>query len=92
MVYEKDWSVSDIGTIDNFEQNCYNHQKIESLNDPKVESLAKTADVFGNIRSELGDIAYKAKKTVLDESLQKPISSEQVVSSQLIDTGCPNIK
>ena len=86
LIHEKDWSVSVIGTINNFEQRCHNHQKIEPLHDPRVEFFAKTADVFANIRSELGDIAYRAKETILVESLRKPIPSKQFVSSQPIDT------
>ena len=48
-MYEKVWSVRDIGTIDNFDFNFHVQ--------PKVKSLTKTADVFADIRSELGDIA-----------------------------------
>ena len=77
-MYKKDWSVRDVGTIDYFDLNFHVQRK--------VESLTKTADVFANIRSELCNIAYRAKETVLVESLQKPISGKQAVSSQLADT------
>ena len=69
-IYEKDWSVSDIGTIDNLDS----HKVGSSLQycPQKVHSLSKESDVFAKIRSELGDIAFRAKESVMMETSKKP--------------------
>ena len=80
-VYEKDWSVSDIGTIDNLESMkvcpASSHQK------QKVNSKQES-DVFAQIRSELGDIAFRAKESVTVETLKQPSIIENADSMAAI--------
>ena len=44
----------------------------------KVQSVSQESDVFARIRSELGDIAFRAKESVMIESLKDPISTVTV--------------
>ena len=73
-IFEQDWSVSDVGTID--------YHDIPPKSQPRTEPISKTASVFANIRSELGDIAYRAKETVFIDSLKTPLSFHKKTSSQ----------
>ena len=73
-IFEQDWSVSDVGTID--------YHDIPPKSQPRTEPISKTASVFANIRSELGDIAYRAKETVFIDSLNTPLSLHKKTSSQ----------
>ena len=62
-IYEKDWSVSDIGTIDNLDLVKVNPTL--SQQKQKVQSLSQESDVFARNCSELGDIAYTASYAYL---------------------------
>ena len=73
-IFEQDWSVSDVGTID--------YHDIPPKSQPRTEPISKTASVFANIRSELGDIAYRAKETVFIDSLKTPLPLHKKTSSQ----------
>ena len=44
----------------------------------KVQSVSQESDVFARICSELGDIAFRAKESVMIESLKDPISTVNV--------------
>ena len=83
-IYEKDWSVSDIGTIDNLDLLKVN--PAFSQQNKKVQSLSQESDVFARIRSELGDIAFRAKESVIIESLKNPVSTTSVENTPAIET------
>ena len=75
-VYEKDWSVSDVGTIDNLDslRICppSSHTK------KNVNSLSQESDVFAKIRSELGEIAFRAKESVTIEASKQQCNVAQL--------------
>ena len=84
-IYEKDWSVSDIGTIDNLEQKKANPSATSTRNQ-KVKSLSKEFDIFASIRSEVGDIAYRAKESIMVGSLKNPVSTVIVEDTPSVET------
>ena len=75
-IYEKDWSVSDVGTIDHLDslKVCppSSHTK------QNMNSLSQESDVFAKIRSELGEIAFRAKESVTIETSKQQCNVAQL--------------